>query len=89
MDWQKLDRLAATGPVPMQQHDHYGATCRAMGSRVDRYALGTPGAHRATAQVLLRRVPLVGDVALVSRGPTWAPDLYGSSVRIARKPPPV
>lgn len=77
MDWQILNRLPASGPVAMQQHDHYAVACAALGSRVLRFGAG----ERATALVLLRRWPLFGDLALIPRGPVWAP---GTSLAEAR-----
>ncbi|WP_129633918.1 GNAT family N-acetyltransferase [Tropicimonas sp. IMCC6043] len=74
-DWVDTERpLLPEGAVtPLQQHPLYGAACAALGARVRWLALS--GARPAGAvQVLLRRWPLLGEAALVSRGPVWAPE---------------
>lgn len=60
--------------LPMQQHPSYGRACGSLGAealwlewREGRRTLGT-------AQVLARQLPVVGRVALLSRGPVWRPD---------------
>ncbi|MCA8881896.1 MAG: GNAT family N-acetyltransferase [Rhodobacteraceae bacterium] len=61
--------------VPMQQHPHYAAACRALGTGVLSLALVDGGSKRATAQILIRRWPLFGRFSLLSRGPVWDPEL--------------
>ena len=79
MDWQNVDTLPDLGPVAMQQHDAYGRTCRALGTRVERFTYGT----RGSAQVLIRRWPLFGDFALLARGPSFDPDVPASEATAA------
>ncbi len=63
--------------TPLQQHPTYGAACSSLGARARFMVLRGPqgGAARGAVQVLLRRWPLLGEAALVSRGPVWAPDV--------------
>ncbi|WP_086054117.1 GNAT family N-acetyltransferase [Pseudoruegeria sp. SK021] len=56
----------------MQQHPCYGAACRALGAEVLNLSFGRGTAPLATAQVVLRRWPLLGRFALVTRGPVWS-----------------
>jgi hypothetical protein len=81
-DWTDTPRLAlpAGACPPMQQSAGYGAACRALGTGVRCLSLaGGLGA----AQVLVRRWPLFGDFALLSRGPVWAPSLAPADRRAA------
>lgn len=75
-DWVDTDRLVlpAGAITPMQQHPTYGAACAALGARVRCLALASDRPAGAV-QVLLRRWPLLGEAALVSRGPVWAPEV--------------
>ncbi|MEM8732044.1 MAG: GNAT family N-acetyltransferase [Pseudomonadota bacterium] len=63
----------------MQQHETYAGACRALGMPVLR--LGTKGAIRGEALVLIRRWPFFGDFALIARGPIWRP---GTDIAQAR-----
>ncbi|GAA0285920.1 GNAT family N-acetyltransferase [Rhodovulum strictum] len=69
--------------LPMQQHPTHGAVCAALGRAV--YWLEWRDGRRvmATAQVLRRDWPLIGGVALVSRGPVLAPGLPTETARDA------
>jgi len=59
----------STHPVALPQSDLYASAVRALGGRAERADL--PG---ATPLVLRRRWPLLGDVALISRGPIGTSD---------------
>lgn len=69
---KKLPQGAAP---PMQQHPAYGETCAALGTGLRRMELRRGGRLKATAQILLRRWPLLGRAALLSRGPVWSEGL--------------
>ncbi|WP_116133892.1 GNAT family N-acetyltransferase [Tropicimonas sp. IMCC34043] len=73
--WTETATLMApeAAVAPMQQHASYGAACAALGTGVLWYRLDGAGGQGA-AQVLIRRWPLLGATALLSRGPLWAPD---------------
>ncbi|SFC84338.1 GNAT family N-acetyltransferase [Tropicimonas isoalkanivorans] len=76
LDWIETESLRlpqGLSALPMQQHEIYGQACEATGCRVRRFALsaGPSGPVRASAQVLVRRWPLLGQAALLSRGPVW------------------
>lgn len=72
MDWTEISRIPDFGPVPMQQHPAYGRACLAAGGRIATFGLGPKREITARAQVLLRRWPLIGEVAMIARGPVWA-----------------
>lgn len=55
----------------MQQHPAYGATCRKWGRDVLFLTLGPRKRPVASAQILVRRWPGLGRIALLSRGPIW------------------
>ncbi|WP_235842662.1 GNAT family N-acetyltransferase [Cereibacter sphaeroides] len=59
----------------MQQHPFYGRACGSLGAEA--FWLEWREGHRTlgTAQLLARQLPLVGRVALLSRGPVWRPDI--------------
>lgn len=83
-DWTETAclELPAGAVVPMQQHPAYGEACAALGAGQRRFSLRAPGGQvMASAQVLERRVPLLGGVALLSRGPVWAPDIAAARRR--------
>ncbi|MGP3698168.1 GNAT family N-acetyltransferase [Rhodobacter sp. NSM] len=61
--------------LPMQQHPSYAMACRALGSESLWLDWCDDGHVLGWAQILSRRWPLVGRVALLSRGPVFAPDL--------------
>jgi len=65
--------LPEGGDLPLQQHPAYGAACRTSGAAATMLALGDPRRPQATALVIHRRWPAIGSVALISRGPVWAP----------------
>ncbi|SIO24089.1 Acetyltransferase (GNAT) domain-containing protein [Rhodovulum sp. ES.010] len=69
--------------LPMQQHPAYGAACRALGSAAVWLEARTGGQRIGTAQVLRRRWPLLGEFALLSRGPVFSPDLDPHRARAA------
>ena len=69
--------------LPMQQHPAYGAASRALGAGALWFEWRDGGRVRGSAQVLSRRWPLVGRVALLSRGPAFAPDLAPERARAA------
>jgi len=69
--------------LPMQQHPAYGRACKQLGAdpfwlewRSGRQVLGT-------AQVLRRRWPVFGDFALLSRGPSFDPEVPEDEARAA------
>lgn len=74
MEWIETDRAAlpAGCAAPMQQHGRYGEACAALGARPRHFQLRRGGDLAGTALVLIRRWPLFGDFALLSRGPVWA-----------------
>ncbi|WP_138465300.1 GNAT family N-acetyltransferase [Poseidonocella sp. HB161398] len=72
MDWTELPSLPGLAAAPMQQHPAYGRACALAGAGTAWLGLGPASRPRATAQVLFRRWPLIGRVALVPRGPVWA-----------------
>ena len=83
-DWIETGRLAlpADAIVPMQQHPTYGAACEALGTPLRHFALRTSnGPVIGAAQVLMRKVPLLGRAALLSRGPVWAPGIPAEQSR--------
>jgi hypothetical protein len=83
-DWHRTDWLRPLpGPAPMQQHAAYGAVCAALGTEVAHWELRRRDKPLATAQVLVRRWPLLGRFALLSRGPVWHPDLAEVARRAA------
>lgn len=71
MTWTPAPLSPSDRPLPMQQHPAYGATCQALGVDVLTLALDDRGMPMASAQVLVRRWPLLGRFALLSRGPVW------------------
>lgn len=76
--------LPAGAVAPLQQHPSYGAACAALGAGLRRFALrGAGGQLIGGAQVLERRLPLLGRAALLSRGPVWAPGLAAGARRDA------
>lgn len=83
MRWTPCPLAPPEGPVPMQQHPAYGAACQQLGIEVLELGLSDGGPTLATAQVLVRRWPLFGRFALLSRGPVWAPRLDLASRRPA------
>jgi len=83
MDWHETDTPRLPGPAPMQQHPAYAAASRALGRRVRWLRLGPSCAPMASALVLCRRLPGLGSIALVSRGPVWARDLPDPARRAA------
>ncbi len=75
-DWIETEcpRLPDGVLAPMQQHPTYGAACALIGSTLRWYMLNGAGdVLLGAAQVLERPVPLLGQAALLSRGPVWAP----------------
>lgn len=82
METDRLDSVPGAC-VPKQQHPRYGAACRAIGSEVRQFVLHDSRSLRGTAQVLVRRWPLLGRTALLARGPVWSPDLPQSARRAA------
>lgn len=76
MDWDSADHPRVPDvPMPMQQHPTYASACAALGRRMRWFCLGPRAVPTATALVLCRRWPGLGNVALVSRGPVWTDDL--------------
>ena len=71
MHWTPAPISVSDRSLPMQQHPAYGATCQALGVEVLTLALDDGGTTLASAQVLVRRWPLAGRFALLSRGPVW------------------
>lgn len=70
--------------VPMQQHPLYGAACAAMGGRTVGFVLAArSGGPAAWAQVLERRWPGLGTVAMLARGPVWDHPLGPDAQRAA------
>lgn len=59
----------------MQQHPAYAAACALWERKTCWHVLGPADAPLATALVLQRHWPGLGQVALVSRGPVWSPGL--------------
>lgn len=74
MEWIETDRAAlpAGCAAPMQQHARYGEASAALGAGPRHFHLRLGGDLAGTALVLIRRWPLFGDFALLSRGPVWA-----------------
>ncbi|QCP88037.1 GNAT family N-acetyltransferase [Cereibacter sphaeroides] len=75
--WTLCDtpRLPEGTGLPMQQHPSYGRACGGLGAEAFRLEWREGRRTLATAQVLARHLPLVGRVALLSRGPVWMPDI--------------
>ncbi|MGC9418865.1 MAG: GNAT family N-acetyltransferase, partial [Rhodovulum sp.] len=75
--WTLTDNplLPDGAPVPMQQHPCYGAAAGALGSEAMWLEWRSGGQLHASAQVLIRRWPLMGRFALLSRGPIFAPGI--------------
>ena len=75
MEWRSIPDLSGDLPgdltVPMQQHIHYARTCQIMGSQVQSYVAGSLNQPRGYAQILRRRLPVIGQVAQLARGPVW------------------
>ncbi|MEO9898458.1 MAG: GNAT family N-acetyltransferase [Paracoccaceae bacterium] len=71
MQWHPIPDLPGDLTAPMQQHVHYARTCQIMGSQVQSYVAGSPAQPRAYAQILHRRLPVIGHVAQLARGPVW------------------
>ena len=71
MHWTLAPLRRSDLSLPMQQHPAYGATCQALGVEVMTLVLDDRGLELAGAQVLIRRWPLLGRFALLSRGPVW------------------
>lgn len=61
--------------MPMEQHPLYRAASAKIGRDLRRFELREGTRLRATAQIMLRRAPLMGSVAILGRGPVWAPDV--------------
>lgn len=75
--WTLTDdpRTPDGAPVPMQQHPCYGAAAGELGSEAIWLEWRVGRRLFASAQVLRRRWPLVGQFALLSRGPIFAPGI--------------
>ncbi|TCP42309.1 GNAT family N-acetyltransferase [Rhodovulum marinum] len=75
--WTLADdpRTPDGAPVPMQQHSCYGAAAGELGSEAMWLEWRMGRRLFASAQVLRRRWPLVGQFALLSRGPVFTPDI--------------
>ncbi|MFD0978774.1 GNAT family N-acetyltransferase [Tropicimonas aquimaris] len=74
-DWEETAPMRLPGglaALPMQQHGLYGAACRSLGAGARRFVMRRHGQVEGAAQVLVRRWPLLGTAALLSRGPVWA-----------------
>jgi hypothetical protein len=85
MIWHKTDdseKPNLVGLAAMQQHPAYGAACALWGRKTSWMTLGPRNAPRGSALVLHRRLPGIGSMALVSRGPVWS-DALGPADRIA------
>jgi hypothetical protein len=83
MDWQSSDAPHNPAPAAMQQHPVYGAVCQALGRTVSWMRLGAADDAKGVALILHARLPGVGRVALLSRGPIWAGDLPADTRKAA------
>lgn len=84
MDWECADHPRVPDvPMPMQQHPAYALACGALGRRMRWFCLGPRTAPTATALVLCRHWPGLGNVALMSRGPVWADELTPDTRKVA------
>ncbi|MCO8146874.1 GNAT family N-acetyltransferase [Rhodovulum tesquicola] len=83
--WTEADlpRPPGGAGLPMQQHPTHGAVCAALGRSVRWLDWHERGKVLGSAQVLSRNWSLVGRVALISRGPVFAPDLPEGALRDA------
>ncbi|MEV8465463.1 GNAT family N-acetyltransferase [Fluviibacterium sp. DFM31] len=70
-EWRETPFKHPVAEAALQQHPAYGRACRVWGREVRCFVLGDSTAPLATAQVLVRRWPGLGKVALLSRGPIW------------------
>lgn len=83
MDWIETETPRLPGPAAMQQHPAYALANAALGRQVRWLRLGPAPDPLGSALVLNRRLPGLGRVALVSRGPVWSPDLSDPARRAA------
>ncbi|WP_424990217.1 GNAT family N-acetyltransferase [Fluviibacterium sp. S390] len=81
-EWRETPFKHPVAEAALQQHPAYGRACRVWGREVRSFVLGDAAAPLATAQVLVRRWPGLGRVALLSRGPVW-----GAQVPVAARRP--
>ena len=71
MQWHPTSDLPSDLTSPMQQHVHYARTCQIIGGQTQCFVAGSVSEPRAYAQILRRRLPVVGQVAQLARGPIW------------------
>lgn len=85
-----FDAEAMQPQIPLQQSTAFLRAVRIMGGQAEKLPLGDEG-RDGHALMQLRRLPVIGTVGLVSRGPYWqsAPDAEGFAQTIATKRHPV
>jgi hypothetical protein len=83
MEWHDTDTPALPDAAAMHQHPAYAATCAALGRSVRWQRLGPAWAPLGSALVVSRRWPGLGRLALLSRGPVWAPDMPPGARQVA------
>lgn len=75
-----IQRLPAGTAAPLQQSLEYQRACALSGATPCCYRLvDRSGRLLGAALGLVRRVPMLGEALLLSRGPLWAPDLPDES----------
>ncbi|MEM9811383.1 MAG: GNAT family N-acetyltransferase [Pseudomonadota bacterium] len=76
MDWQEGPAAPPEGAaVALQQHPVFASALKRIGRRTQALSLNWEGRSVGFAQIVLRRVGPLGEVALLSRGPAFAPEL--------------
>lgn len=81
MDWQNSEGMPAVGAIPMQQHDTYGRTCASLSVGLETLSFGPKSDPLAHVQVISRKLPLIGTIAQIGRGPIWLQQVSVADMR--------